>query len=160
MRTSAAGNSHLHRPAAGFTLIELLVVVAIIAFATAGVGFALRDTARASLDREAERLVALLEAGRAQARASGASVRWRVTAQGFVFDGVPPGALPQGWQMAGVSAQPLDEAGRPVTALLLGPEPIIGAQQVLIRSEGPPAQVLRLATDGLRPFAVVDPGAP
>ncbi|WP_295549642.1 Tfp pilus assembly protein FimT/FimU [uncultured Pseudacidovorax sp.] len=160
MRTSAAGNSHLHRCAAGFTLIELLVVVAIIAFATAGVGFALRDTVRASLDREAERLVALLEAGRAQARASGTSVRWRVTAQGFVFDGVPPGALPQGWQMAGVSAQPLDEAGRPVTALLLGPEPIIGAQQVLIRSEGPPAQVLRLATDGLRPFAVVDPGAP
>ncbi len=160
MPTSAAGSRSGPPAAAGFTLIELLVVVAIIAFATAGVGFALHDTARASLDREAERLVALLEAGRAQARASGAQVRWRVTAQGFVFDGVPPGALPQGWQMDGVSAQPLDGSGRPVAALLLGPEPIIGPQQVLIRSEGPTAQVLRLATDGLRPFAVVDAAAP
>ena len=47
--------------AAGFTLLELLVVIAIIAMATAGVGFALRDSNQASLEREGERLAALFE---------------------------------------------------------------------------------------------------
>ena len=66
-----------------FTLIELLVVIAIIALATAGVGLALRDSGAAALQREGERLAALLEAARAQSRASGAAVRWRADAQGF-----------------------------------------------------------------------------
>ena len=54
----------------GFTLLELLVVVAIMALAMAGVGLALRDSGQTQLEREAERLAALLEAGRAQSRAS------------------------------------------------------------------------------------------
>ena len=48
MPMSAAGNS-----ARGFTLIELLVVVAIIAIGSAGVSFALRDSAATQLEREA-----------------------------------------------------------------------------------------------------------
>ena len=50
----------------GFTLLELLVVVAIIAMASAGVGFALRDTSQVALARDAERLAALLESARAR----------------------------------------------------------------------------------------------
>jgi general secretion pathway protein H len=167
MPTSAVGNSRVasgfarvRRRCGGFTLIELLVVIAIIALATAGVGLALRDSGQETLDREAERLSALLEAGRAQSRASGIAVRWRPTAQGpgnFVFDGLQPGTLPTNWLSDGISAQPLAADGSAVAALQLGPEPIIAAQQVLLSSEGPPARTLRIATDGLRPFAVVAP---
>ncbi|WP_076998341.1 Tfp pilus assembly protein FimT/FimU [Variovorax sp. KK3] len=168
MPTSAAGNrrpvsvldgaSRRHR--GGFTLIELLVVLAIIALATAGVGLAMRDPGQATLDREAERLSALLEAGRAQSRASGIAVRWHVTVQGpgnFVFEGLQPGTLPTNWLSEGITAQPLAADGSAMPALQLGPEPIIGAQQVQLNAEGPPARSLRIATDGLRPFTVQAP---
>lgn len=62
MPTSAAGSRRLR----GFTLLELIVVIAIIAVATAGVSFAMRDSSAARLDREADRLAALLESARAQ----------------------------------------------------------------------------------------------
>ena len=77
MRTSAAGSSHFM--SRGFTLLELLVVVAIIAIATAGVSFALRDSEATQLEREAQRLAALLESARAQSRSSGVPVRWYAT---------------------------------------------------------------------------------
>jgi len=140
--------------ARGFTLIELLVVIAIIAIATAGVSFAIRDSSQTALDREAERLAALLEAARAQSRASGVAVRWRLTEGGFAFDGLPPQSLPTTWQQAGLAVQALDANGRAVAVLQLGPEPLIAAQQVLLSTDGPPARSLRIATDGLRPFTV------
>ena len=90
----------------------------------------------------------------------GIAVRWRPTPQGpgsFVFDGLQPGTLPTAWMSEGITAQPLAGDGSAVTALQLGPEPIIAAQQVLLSSEGPPARTLRIATDGLKPFAVVLP---
>lgn len=162
MPTSAAGNSRqvsrrvspAARAPRGFTLIELLVVIAVIAFATAGVSFALRDGSQAQLDREAERLAALLEAARAQSRASGAAVRWRVTPEGFAFDGLPLQTLPTHWTLPGVGAQALDAGGAPTPILQLGPEPIIAAQQVLLTSPATPPRTLRIATDGLRPFSV------
>lgn len=168
MPTSAAGSSGAHlrraarRPAGGrgFTLLELLVVIAIIALATAGVGLSLRDSGQAALDREAERLSALLESARAQSRASGVAVRWRLTPDGpgnFVFDGLPPGSLPTAWLAEGITAQPVGVDGRAAGALQLGPDPIIAAQQVVLSSDGPPARSLRIGTDGLRPFAVVSP---
>src|SRR5690606_20949925 len=124
----------------GFTLLELIVVIAIIALATAGVGFALRDTGQATLEREAERLTALLEAARAQSRASGIAVRWYPTPDGpgsFSFDGLPPDTLPTHWLAPGITAQPLAANGAAVGALQLGPDPIIAAQQVLITASGP-----------------------
>ena len=82
MRTSGAGNSLLTiapgagaRRARGFTLLELLVVVAIIAIATAGVSFAMRDSQATQLEREGQRLAALLESARAQSRSSGVPVK-------------------------------------------------------------------------------------
>src|SRR4051812_25677587 len=100
MRTSAAGN----RPR-GFTLVELLVVVAIVAIATVGVSFALRDSQATQIEREAQRLAALLESARAQSRASGVAVRWRATEGGFRFDGLAPGTLPEGWLASGTQVQ-------------------------------------------------------
>ena len=170
MPTSAAGNSRTRQPGpagaaprrrrAGFTLLELLVVIAIIAMATAGVGLALRDSGQVTLDREADRLSALLESARAQSRTSGTVVFWRPTPQGpraFVFDGLPPGTLPSDWLAEGISAQLATADGRPLPALQLGPEPIIAPQQVLLTSDTLPVRTLRIATDGLRPFAVFSP---
>jgi len=143
MRTSAAGSDLRIK---GFTLLELLVVVAIIALGTAGVSLALRDSAQAGLEREADRLAALFESARARARASGAAVHWQVTADGFAFEGLPPGTLPQHWLAEGTRAQ---GAAR----IVLGPEPLIGPQAVLLVRAGAAGPAWRVATDGLRPFA-------
>ena len=144
----------LRRLAAGFTLLEILVVLAIIAFATAGVTLSMRDPSETQLEREASRLAALLEAARGQSRASGIPVAWRSTPEGFAFDGLPPGALPTRWLDAGtgtVSANPI---------LRLGPDPLIGRQEVAIAVLARPDRVLRIGTDGLRPFSVLSPPAP
>lgn len=135
----------------GFTLLELLVVISIMALATAGVGLSMRDGGQAQLEREAERLAALLESGRAQSRASGVPVRWQATADGFRFAGLRPGALPGQWLQSGTRV-------RGNSVLVLGPEPLIGPQQVTLVQTSHPDYALRVATDGLRPFTV--DGAP
>jgi general secretion pathway protein H len=148
------------RRRAGFTLLELLVVIAIIAMATAGVGLALRDSGQVTLDREADRLSALLESARAQSRTSGLPVVWRLLPQGFEFVGLPtardgralPGSLAgaRGWLNPDTQAVVLQPPGSQV--LVLGPEPLIAAQRVeLVQGE----RRLTLATDGLGPFTVL-----
>jgi general secretion pathway protein H len=134
-------------PAKGFTLLELMVVVAIIAVASAGVSLAMRDSAQTQLEREAVRLAALLESGRARSLATGVAVRWRSTAAGFEFDGVPNGSLAQGWLSADVTAAA-------PTTLLLGPEPILFPQSVTLTSKSQSTRFLKVSSDGVRPFSV------
>ena len=138
-------------PERGFTLLELLVVVAIIAVASAGVSFALRDSGQTALEREAQRLVALLEAGRAQSRMAGQPLRWLGDASGFHFEGLPGKEQPVAWLNPSTRAANEPGTGTPPT-LVLGPEPLIGPQSVVL-SQGELTR--RVATDGLRPFAVV-----
>ena len=149
MQILAAGSKHRRRRGLGcFTLLELLVVLSIMALATVGVGLSMRDGTQAQLERDAERLAALLESARAQSRASGVPVRWLALPEGFRFDGLPSQhPLPTRW------LDPSTGVRGPGT-LLLGPEPLIGPQQVILTQSGHPEHALRVATDGLRPFAV------
>jgi general secretion pathway protein H len=147
MQTLAVGSRLFAAREHGFTLIELLVVLAIMALATAGVVFALRDSASGNLEREAQRLGALLESARAQSRMAAVAVRWRTTERGFVFDGLAADALPSTWLSPDVRSD------RQQT-VLLGPDAIIGPQQIRLRSTQDPTRSLVLATDGVHPFAV------
>ncbi len=147
MRTLAPG-----RNSPGFTLIELLLVIAIIAVASAGVSFAMRDSAESQLEQEAVRLAALLESGRARSQASGVPVVWRTTDTGFEFRGLPEGALPKAWLSTMV-------APSAPTVLVLGPDPITGPQKVRLVTQGSNRRTLEVATDGVRPYGVQVPAA-
>ena len=146
--------------AAGFTLLELLVVLAIVAIGSAGVGFALQDSTQSQLEREGLRLSALLEAARAQSRLSGVPVHWRTSEQGFRFDGLNRGSQldsAQSWLNADTRASveaPRNPRATVQAGLLLGPEPIIEPQSITLSSRRQPERRVRLATDGVRPFAI------
>ncbi len=136
----------------GFTLIELLVVLALIAVASGLVSLAIRDPNATALEQEAARLAALLESARAEARASGLLVRWEAHgangSKEFRFLGLPASIdIPQKWLTPGMSAEVVG-AG----AVVLGPEPLIGAQRIVLSLE---ERHLTLVTDGLGPFEVL-----
>jgi len=152
------------RLAAGFTLVELLLVLMLIALVSGMAGLALRDGGESRLEREGQRLSALLEAGRAESRATGVAVRFELAGAGgrnlgnatptdgddFRFVGLAGTPPPPGvWLDRDVRAR-IDGA----RALRLGPEPLIGAQRITL-SLG--ERQLVLATDGLSPFAVLGP---
>ena len=135
----------------GFTMIEVLVVMVIVAIASVSVTLALRDSSQTQLEREAERLAALLESARAEARVAGLPVRWRpvedARGSGFRFEGLPERIqLPQQWLGEDMHAE---IEGAP--ALLLGPEPLIPAQALRLRHGD---YTVRISSDGLAPFAV------
>jgi general secretion pathway protein H len=137
----------------GFTLLELLVVIAIIAIASAGATLALRDSSTTALEREAQRVAAVLEAGRSQSRTLGLAVRWLPSVEGFTVTGsdTPDSAKDdltlQAWLTPGTSAY----ISSTRTFVLLGPEPIISAQSVTLRLQDRSVQI---STDGLRPFRI------
>ncbi len=146
----------------GFTLLELLVVITIIAIGSAGVSFALRDSASTSLNREADRLSAVLEAARAQSRSSGVALAWVALPEGFavlpsaVLANVGNGRVNLNvqamnpWLSSGTVVQ-IKAGQRNASSLQLGPEPMLPAQSVELKLG---EQSLRIASDGLRPFAV------
>ncbi len=132
----------------GFTLIELLVVIAIIAMGTAGVAFAMRDSADTQLEREGQRLAAMLESARAQSRSTGVPVNWKGTETGFKFTGLSGGNREDRWQSENVTVDAQ-------ATLNLGPEPMIAPQAVILSLKDQPDKTVRVMSDGLRPFAVV-----
>lgn len=138
-------------------MVELLIVLMLVAMASGLAGLALRDTSEARLDREAVRLSALLEAARAESRASGLAVRFELSSasnasgEAFRFSGLPVGVLPAGrWLEPAMQAQIVG-----ARAVVLGPEPIIGAQRVVLWLDG---RQRTLVTDGLAPFTVMNGG--
>ena len=162
---SPEGRSASDRPPGqrGFTLIELMVVVMVIALASGMVVFSMRDTQGIALERDAQRLAAILEYGRAQSRMQGTPVRWRATEGGFAIDGLNKPMPAQPWLSEDTLVlDVLPHAGelRPATMLSLdlGPEPVLRPQTVLIASRLQPQTRVQIATDGLRPFAIVPTG--
>ncbi len=132
----------------GFTLLELMVVVAIVALATAGVSLSLRDASASLLEREAQRLNALLTSAHAQARTAGVPMWWRATPQGFELAG-----RAYTWLATGTQAQvttPRTDGAPPDDTLTLGPEPMMAPQSLALSLQG---RTVTLATDGLHPFA-------
>ena len=152
-RTSAPG-SEPRRAAAGFTLLELMVVVLIVAVSTGLVSLSLRDRSQSKLEEEGARLSALLESARTQSRIVGTDVRWApLTTGGFEFLGLPALAakeLPTRWLDDETTATVV---GAP--QLLLGPEPLLPAQRVVLKLG---EHEVAVGTDGLSPFEVQQPG--
>jgi general secretion pathway protein H len=134
-----------------------MIVVALIALAAGLVSLSLRDPSSMRLETEAQRLVALLESARAESRTSGLAVQWlpsQVDDQdNFRFVVVSDTQtkllpLPTRWLDPQVRAEVIGAPG-----VQLGPEPLIGAQRIVLRLGD---QRVQLATDGLRPFSVVN----
>ncbi len=172
MPTSAPGSSRAGATGAalprrrrartrGFTLLELLIVIAIVAVSAGLVVLSLRDGVEAKLEEEGERLSALLEMARAEARVAGVGVHWvprqddgadAETAPQFRFVGLPAlQPLPTRWLDAGTRAEIVGAA-----TVLLGPEAILPPQRIVLRLDD---KRLELASDGLGPFAVARPPA-
>ena len=153
-RTSAPGNSP-RRAAAGFTLLELMIVVVIVGIASAVVVLTLRDRSQSKLEEEGARLSALLETARTQSRIVGTDVRWQpLNTGGFQFVGLPALAareLPSRWLDSDTTATIV---GAP--QLLLGPEPLLPAQRVVLHLG---EREIAVGTDGLSPFQIVDASA-
>ena len=160
MRILVLGNKLKPHTQRGFTLMELMVVVAIVAIASAGVMFAIPDASTTALERDAQRLAALLDSARAQSRASGLAITWKPTEEGFVFEGMAKiknektGTMedlvkfPTTWLSTETHAE---LASSLANSLSLGPEPIIAPQELVLRHA---ARSLTLATDGIRPFSI------
>ena len=134
----------------GLTLVELMVVLLIIGIATALTLLALPDSPQSQLQADASRLVALLESARAASRAQDEALRWRVDDAGFRFEGRAGGPWPNQWLHADIQARVI--GGK---ELLLGPEPVIGAQVVALNHRRRPESPLWVGTDGVRPFQVI-----
>lgn len=140
-------------------------MLAIAAIATAGVSVALRDGTETRLEREAQRLAALLEAARAQSQVSGVPVRWRAQPEGYSFEGLTaPGLDSQGrWldadTRAEVRAGGCAQAEAP--CLLLGPDALGAAQALTLYAASAPQRRVHLVSDGVHPFApAANPSAP
>jgi general secretion pathway protein H len=167
----------------GLTLLELLVVLAIIGVAMAGVSLSLRDSSQTQIEREAQRLVAVLEAARAQSRTSGVPLIWQATPEGFVIRPTLSTSLSSGtasgnaagqiaarteiWLATGTQAavttataatSPTNNTAS-ANWVVLGPEPILAPARITLSvattNSAKPATSLTIGTDGLQPFQIV-----
>jgi len=89
----------------GLTLIELMVVIVLMAVLSAAVLVGQRDPDRQTLQRQAERLTAELEAARSFSRSSGRKLVWVPREGGFAIEGRGQGAPTQPWMHPEIEVQ-------------------------------------------------------
>jgi general secretion pathway protein H len=147
-----AGAAGRGRAAHGFTLLELLLVLALVALTSAGASFALRDSADTQLQQEAQRLAALLETARAQARANGVPVLWQPQPGGFKLNGHTRTWLHPNTIVTRLSPHPKSPAP-PEPALWLPPEPLMPPQRLRLSVDG---HEVWLGTNGVTPWRVLE----
>ena len=130
----------------GFTLIELLVVMALVAIGSSLVVLSLRDAPQQKLNQEADRLVAVLENAKAQARSRSTPVRWRSDAQGFSLQTLPEQGPPlqsMRWLHPGTQVTPAE--------WVISSEPVQAASQFRIQRGN---NSLTIKSDGVQAFKV------
>lgn len=127
----------------GFTLIELMVVIAIVAVLAGTVVINL-NRAGAGVEKDAQRIAALLEQHRAKSRSSGVKVTFIAAGDAYSFMRGARDKVEGKWQ----DTQTIALAGQ----IVLGPDPVIEPGKiVLVGGDGHKRAVL---TDGVRPFYV------
>ena len=147
MPTLAAGS----KPQRGWTLVELLVVLAILAMVTGVATLSLPNAEQRLLQQEATRLLARVDAARAQSRALGVPVWLEVTAQGWAIEGAPaPAAYRHAWTDPGLRLR--IESPLNAQRIWLGPDPVMAP--TVLRLNLAQAQ-LRLGSQGVAAWAVL-----
>ncbi len=141
---------------AGLTLLETLLALVILALATATLTWSMRPSGAFELEREAVALSARLQAARALAIATGHSIEWSVTADGYQFEGIPVSDSGQEqlqdailkshyrWTYSGVQV----DARLP---LVIPAEPLMAPVSIMLRLDDARVEIL---SDGWRPFEV------
>ncbi len=134
----------------GFTLLELLVVLALVAIGSSLVVLSMRDAAQHQLPQEADRLIAVLEAAKAQARSTSTPLRWQANEQGFSISPLV-GGEPQAmdWLHLGTRAEP--------SVWVISAEPVQAPVQLQLRQASRTSgqfQTLTLGSDGVSAFKV------
>lgn len=148
----------------GFTLIELLVVLVLVALGSSLVVMSVRDRSTQVLDREADRLINLLESARAQARTSQTPMVWQSDANGFSLQAlvllpdpisnntglvVPAGDKSPftPWLTPGTRSEP--------TQLVISAEPVQAPMRLQLISPADAASRLMLGSDGVAPWKLL-----
>ncbi len=141
MPTLAVGNSARRAPCGprGFTLVELLVTLLVMALLTGLAALALPQSGQESMQREAERLTALLDAAREQAADRGEPLAWAPGPGGYTFlqpssrGWIPldsPPLTARAWQWLG------DRETVPATYLPRSNTPVLQAGDVEVQASG------------------------
>ena len=144
--------------ARGFTLIELLVVLLLVALGSSLVALSLRDTPQHLLEREADRLIVVLENARAQARSRSTPLLWLADEQGYA---IRPANAPfastdtateQEWQRlnwlsTGTRAEP--------SVVIISAEPVQATLRLQLIHTGAVTSRLTLGSDGAEAVKVL-----
>jgi len=133
----------------GFTLIELMVVLLVLALSSSLVVMGTRDTSQQTLEREADRLINILEAARAQARSNSTALLWQSDARGYSISALTNPEIQQAfhtWYLPGTRSEP--------SSWVISAEPVQSAARLTLLIEGAPTARLSVATDGAASFKV------
>ena len=133
----------------GFTLIELMVVLLVLALSSSLVVMGTRDTSQQTLEREANRLINILEAARAKARSNSTALLWQSDARGYSISALTNPDIQQAfhtWYLPGTRSEP--------SSWVISAEPVQSAARLTLLIEGAPNARLSVATDGAASFKV------